>query len=87
MTPDLINGLFEFFGGLFLFLNVKRLHKDKKLSGVSFVPTAFFTVWGYWNLYFYPTVGAMWSFYGGILVMVMNTTWIVMALYYRKGSR
>lgn len=78
MGPDLINGLFELVGALFILLHIRRLWKDKKVSGVSPIPFVFFTAWGYWNLYFYPSVGAWWSFYGGVAVVLVNTVYVVM---------
>jgi hypothetical protein len=82
MTADLINGGFEFVGGLLLGLNCLRLHKDKQLRGVSVLPTVFYSAWGYWNLYFYPSLDAWWSFWGGIVVVTSNTAWVVLAFYY-----
>ena len=84
MQPDLINGLFEVVAGILLSINVRRLYRDKKLYGVSIIPTAFFVMWGYWNLYFYPTVGCMLSFFGGILVVAVNTVWVVQMIYYSR---
>ncbi len=72
MTPDIINGLFEFFGGVLLWANVRALHRSKKFLGVSIVPVAFFTSWGLWNLYLYPAVGLWWSFLGGINIVVYS---------------
>lgn len=81
---DLVNGFFEMFGGILLAMNCRRLYVDKKLSGVSIIPTSFFMLWGYWNLYFYPHYGAWLSFVGGIFVVLSNTTWVGMAIYYRR---
>ena len=66
MSPDAVNGMFELLGAVFLVANCVRLYRDKQIKGVSPLPIVFFTVWGLWNLYFYPSVGAMWSFWGGI---------------------
>ena len=86
MTPDFINGLFEFFGSFFLAMNVVRLHKDKSVKGVDWRAVAFFMTWGYWNLYFYPAVDAWWSFYGGLAIVAVNTTWLGQMLYYRRKN-
>lgn len=87
MTADLINGLFEFCGGLLLWMNVQRLYKDKVFKGVSVVPTAFFMAWGYWNLYFYPAVNAPWSWYGGMVIVAANTVWLGQMIYYSKWCK
>lgn len=86
MNPDQINGCFELVAGLLLLLNVIRLHHDKQVRGVHVVPIAFMAIWGFWNLYFYPYVGALWSFVGGIVVVVVNSIWVGQMIYYRKGG-
>lgn len=82
--PDLINGLFELCGGLFLVRNCIHLHRDKQVKGVSILSTAFFSAWGYWNLYYYPFLNQWMSFCGGLLIVIANTWWVTAALYYRK---
>lgn len=86
-TPDIINGLFEFGGAITLGLNVRRLLKDRMIAGVSIVPTAFFAAWGYWNLYYYPHLGQWVSFLGGLGVVIANTVWVVLALYFQRKGR
>lgn len=84
MWQDIVNGLFEISAGLFLMINCRRLYKDKVSRGVSIIPTTFFAVWGFWNLYFYPHFGAWLSFLGGILVVTVNTVWVAMMFYYAR---
>lgn len=84
MTPDAINGLFELLGSVFVGMSCWRLYCDKQVKGLSMIHPAFFTAWGYWNLVFYPAVGAWWSFYGGIGVTVVNSLWIAMMIYYKR---
>ena len=58
------------------------------VRGVSWMATTFFTSWGYWNLYYYPHLDQWWSFAGGVLIVVANTLWIGMMIYYiRQESR
>ena len=87
MTPDQINGCFEVVAGLLLTLNVIRLHRDKQVRGVHIAPMAFMAIWGFWNLYFYPYIGAPWSFLGGIVVVVVNTIWVGQMVYYKKKEK
>ena len=83
MSNDWINGLFEVISGILLFRNCWLLHKDKCVKGVSITTTAFFMCWGYWNMYYYPSLNQVVSFYGGILVALVLTVWVVMAVYYK----
>jgi len=89
MYADRINSVFEVSAGALLCLNVWRLYKDKQLRGVSALPVGLFVLWGWWNLYFYPAVGAWWSFGAGLLVVAVNTIWLGQIAYYgiRKKRR
>lgn len=86
MTPDLINSLFELFGSITLWLNVKQLVKDKCYNGVTTLATGFFMTWGYWNLYYYPSLNQWLSFTGGISIALANTACLILMLYYGKGK-
>lgn len=84
MWLDIINGLFEFFGSFFTWKNAYKLFKDKKIKGV-YIPTwIFFTIWGLWNLIYYPSLNQWYSLIGGILIVSGNLTWSILAIYYTK---
>lgn len=85
LSPDLINGIFEIIGSIFLWLNVIKLHKDKMVRGYHWLTTAFFMSWGYWNLYYYPYLDQWFSFGGGCSIVLANTVWLVQMFYYRKN--
>ncbi len=87
MTPDFVNGAFEIVGALFNSINVYRIMRDKSVTGVSWIPTAFFTAWGVWNLYYYPHLGQWLSFFGGIAQIAVNGVWVYLALHYSKGKQ
>ncbi len=82
MTPDIVTGLFQLFAGMLLFRNSWLLFKHKKIRGVSVLPTIFFLMWGVWNLFYYPYLKQMVSFYAGITVLAANALWIGLAIYY-----
>ena len=84
MTPDFINGMFEAFAGAMIGLSCRRLLIDKKVRGVSVVATTFFTAWGFWNLFYYPNLEQMWSFFGGLVVVSANAFWLGLMLKYRN---
>jgi hypothetical protein len=84
VTADMMNGFFEGGGALLLLLNIHRLMKDKKISGISVAPVIFWTAWGWWNCYYYPHLNQWFSFAGGVGVAVMNSVWIALALYYHR---
>ena len=86
-SGDLINGLFELFGGVLLWKNVAQLHKDKETKGVHWSPVMFFAAWGYWNLYYYPSLNQWLSFMAGINIVTANTIWVLQMMYYLRKNK
>lgn len=84
---DLVNGLFEIVGGLTQVLNIRQLMRDKQVKGVSWPVTGFFTAWGLWNLLYYPHLEQWFSFFGGILLVLTNSIWLALLMYYRKKDK
>lgn len=83
--PDYANGLLELTGGLMQCLSVRRLWRDRRVQGVDWRVTAFFGLWGLWNLFFYPSLDQWASFAGGILIVLANALWVGLALALRRG--
>ena len=81
-SKDKINGSFELFGGFFIFLNIMKVWEDKSVAGVDWRAVAFFTIWSIWNLVYYPALGQKLSFWGGVAIVVMNTIWLSLLIYY-----
>jgi len=84
---DLANAIKEVVAGLFCWNNVRLLIRDKEVKGVSILTVVFFSLWGYWNLYYYPWLNQILSFIGGIVVVSANTTWVILAVYYTRKKR
>ena len=87
MWQDKINGMFELLGGFFVMMHCIRLLRDKKVRGVSFIATAYFTLWGFWNIYYYPFLSQWASFLGGLTIVAMNSLWISLMIYYIRKER
>jgi uncharacterized membrane protein YfcA len=81
---DLFNGLFECGAGFAAYLNCWRLFQDKEVKGIAVGSIVFFTLWGAYNLFFYPAKDLWWSFYGGLVVFSGNVLWIVLLIYYSR---
>lgn len=73
---DTINCAFESLAGVFVFLSVWRVWKDKQVRGVSWIMILFMLTWSGWNLYYYPSLGQWNSFYGGLIIAFANFCWI-----------
>lgn len=87
MTADVINGAFEALAGFMIMNHCTVLFRQKQVRGVSVFSTAFFAAWGVWNLYYYPSLGQIYSFLGGILVVSFNVLWVIMMVYYVRKER
>ena len=84
-TGDIVNGLFEGLGSLFTMTNVLAILRDKMIRGFSPLPTVFWTLWGWWNLYYYPSLGQWFSFTGGVFLVTLNTIYLYLLWKYRKA--
>lgn len=84
MWADVVNGAFELGGALANVANVLALYRAKRVQGVNIWASAFFTSWGVWNLYFYPSLGQWWSAAGALAIVLVNGLWVGMAIYYTR---
>ena len=79
---DAANGLFEFFGAAMAALNIRAIWRDKKVRGFSPAPVVFWSAWGVWNLYYYPSLGQWLSFGGGCFVVSVNVIYLLLIWKY-----
>lgn len=86
MLSDAVNGGFELAGAVFVLNHCRTVLADRSVKGVSILSTAFFACWGIWNLYYYPSLGQVWSFAGGVAIVIANALWIGLMLKYREGN-
>ena len=84
---DITNGSYESLGGIFIWLSVIKLYKDKQVHGVSLLTVFFFTTWGIWNCYYYPFLGQMASFAGGVFTVTANVVWLSLMIYYTYKNK
>ena len=83
---DLINGLFEGGAACMVWLNVFRLYRDKHVAGISILAQIFFTVWGAWNLFYYPSLGQIFSAICGVGVFLGNIAWVYLVWRFRSKA-
>lgn len=81
---DIINASFEAYGAWCAYRNIRALLRDKVVKGISVGSIAFFTSWGFWNLYYYPSLGQWFSFTSGAALAAGNLIWVVLACYYAR---
>ena len=85
--PDLINGIFEFVGGLAVWWNVRAIWKDKHFSGTRISPSFFFASWCLWNLYYYPYLHQWISFFAGISIGLANLVYVILMFLYKGNAK
>lgn len=83
---DIINGLFEFVGAFFTWRNYFQLRKDRELKGIWWPLIAFMSLWGLWNLIYYPSLNQWASFAGGMALVAGNLLWILQVLELKLGN-
>lgn len=85
MWPDAVNGAFELLGGAFIAQSILKLHREKMVRGVSWLHAGFFSVWGFWNLFYYPHLDQWLSFAGGVGIVTANTIWLGQLIWYSRA--
>jgi len=83
MWMDATNAVFETIGALVVLLNVRALLRDRRIAGVHWAPTVFFTTWGIWNVLYYPALGQWASAAAGVLLALANIAWLVLVWRFR----
>lgn len=86
-TPDIINGAFEAAGAIAAWFNIAALTKHKAVKGFSPVAYIYFTAWGAWNLWYYPSLHQFASFVGALLIVLSNGLYTGLAVYYTFKQR
>lgn len=84
---DIINASFEGAAGLAVLWSCYTVIKDRAVKGVSVLMVAFFTVWGFWNIFYYPSLGQTWSFVCGMFVCAANFTYVVLLIYFKRRTK
>ena len=87
MSPDLGNALFEGFGAFFIWKSVIQLWKDKEIKGVYWPAWVFYSAWGLWNCFYYPSLDQWLSFSAGIVLVAGNISWVFLAIRYKVIRR
>jgi hypothetical protein len=85
MTPDvndLVNCGFLSAGAIAQWANVKRILRDKQVCGVVWQLSAIYIAWGFWGLYYWPSLHQWWSFAAEMILTIGSTVWGVLAVWY-----
>lgn len=83
-AADFINGAFEMLGAVLVLNHCRAVLKDRAVAGVSVLSCWMFTVWGGWNLVYYPHLGQWASFAGGCVLVAANAFYVSLLLRFRR---
>lgn len=84
---DTVNALWELAATGFVLLNVARTHKAGGTAGVSRWNQLYFTLWGVWNLVFYPFNDHWMSAAAGACVAAANALWLAQCLFWDRKEK
>lgn len=88
LPADLLLAAFEVgSAGFGLFTNIPAIRRDKVVRGVSWVQTAFYTGWGFANLYIYAAAGLPLAWWGGMGITLVNIAWLAHVFHYAAQAR
>lgn len=63
------NTVFEAGGAVACWRNALQLYRDREIKGVYWPIYVFYSLWGLWNLVYYPGPGQWWSFSAGTVLV------------------
>lgn len=86
MKLDFVNGVFELGGAAAAWKNALQLNRDKQIKGVYWPVYLFYSLWGLWNLVYYPALDQWFSFGAGTALVAGNVAWVALALRYRRRT-
>jgi hypothetical protein len=84
ITPDVINAVFEIVGSVATWGTFAAIRKDRGYAGTRIPLMAFFTSWGFWNLYFYSHLLQWLSLVASLGLTGGNVAVIAAMLYYGR---
>lgn len=83
MNGDQINGILEMAASIFILNHCRVLEKDKAVKGISILSVVFFTLYGIFNIFYYPSIAQWVSFWAGLFIVVVNFLYLWMVLKYK----
>lgn len=66
--------------------NVFRIMRDKSVRGTHWQSMIFWSVWGWWNIAYYATIGHWLSLTATSGLVLANCVWVVLAYKYSQRA-
>lgn len=86
LNPDMTQAAFEFGSACFQVLNVRAIRRSRAITGVHWIPTAFFAAWGVYNLWFYAMLNLPLAWWAGLSITLINLIWLGHVCYYASSK-
>lgn len=87
MIADFIMGLIQLVSAGFMGISVWQLYKAKLVRGISAITVSFWVAWGFWDLYYFPSLGQWWAFAGAVAVTLINMLYVYLIVTYNRRER
>lgn len=82
LNPDMTQAAFEAGSACFGLLNVRAIRASRSIKGVHWLPTAFFALWGLYNLWFYAALHLPLAWWAGLGITLVNAAWLGHVAWY-----
>ena len=84
LSSDQINACLELAGAIFLVPTLIEAYNKKRIVGVHYITPIFFSLWGLWNIFYYPSLNQYWSASAACIMLSVNIIWLVMVFRYKE---
>ncbi|XAI95940.1 hypothetical protein [Microcystis phage Mwe-JY26] len=84
MTPDIINAGFQLLAAFLIAMHCRAVWKARDVAGVSIFATFCFALWGVWNVYYFATLGQVWSYYAAYACAAAHAAYMSLLLTFRR---
>ena len=81
---DLINSAFVLVAVAMAALDLKQVRKDRQVKGLHFATAILFTVWPFWDLFYYASLGQTFSLFACTVLATLRGFWFVDVWRFRK---
>ena len=86
MTMDQTNACFELMGAAFMIPSLIKAYKEKVIQGVSILTPIFFSCWGIFNVFYYPSIFQFYSGMAAIMLFSINLIWLYQVIVYSRKN-
>jgi len=83
---DAVNAAFEIGGGIATWINVHELLRVKNVRGVHWLPTLYWTIYGFWSLIYFAKLSQPISFWAAVSLALGQVVWLALMFKYRGNN-